>query len=129
MSHYLLSVHGGGADREPPSPADMQTMMERIVALESEMEAAGAFVFGGRLHGPDAATLVADHDGEVVTTDGPYLETKEHLAGFYLIDAGDLDEALAWAAKVTRAIGAPIEVRPFAATGKAADQLPQGSAG
>ena len=119
MSQYLLSVHSAeGHIREQPSPADMQVYMERVVALEAEMDAAGTFVFGGRLHGPDAATVVASNEGDVVMTDGPFAEAKEHVAGFYIINADDLDAALAWAGKVVNAIGAPIEVRPFAATGR-----------
>jgi hypothetical protein len=70
-------------------------------------------VFGGRLHGPDTATVVRVADGEVLTTDGPFVEAREHLGGFYVIEADDLDAALAWAAKVTELVGAPIEVRPF----------------
>jgi hypothetical protein len=71
-------------------------------------------VFSGRLHEPDTATVVRLSGGEVVTTDGPFVESKEHLGGFYIIQAEDLDAALAWASKVTTAIEVPIEVRPFA---------------
>ncbi len=126
MTHYLLSTHTG-RDRpegEPPPPEQMRAFMERIVALEAEMEERGAFVFGGRLADPDAATVVRARDGDVVASDGPFAEAEQHLAGFYIIDAADLDEALAWAARVADTIGAPIEVRPFLATGKAADQMP-----
>lgn len=128
MSHYLLSVHvaQGQAHQEPPSPEAMQEMMGRVVALEAEMEETGTFVFGGRLTDADAATVVRGSDGDVVMMDGPYAESKEHIGGFYIINADDLDAALAWATKVGHAIGAPIEVRPFAATGKAADQMPGG---
>ena len=120
MSQYLLSVHSvEGEAREQPTPEEMEAFMARVVALEDEMEATGTFVFGGRLHGPDAATVVRAGDGEVVMTDGPFAEAKEHIAGFYIINADDLDAALAWADKVVAAIGAPIEVRPFAATGRA----------
>ena len=125
MSQYLLSVHSAqGEVRNQPNPDQMQVMMQRIIALEADMDAAGTFVFGGRLHGPDAATVVRESEGDVVMTDGPFAEAKEHIAGFYIINADDLDAALAWAGKVTEAIGAPIEVRPFAATGRAADQMP-----
>ena len=98
--------------------------MQRVIALEAEMEEAGAFVFGGALHGPDAATVLSSSDGGVVMTDGPFAESKEHIAGFYIINAEDLDAALAWADKVVAAIQHPIEVRPFRATGKVADQMP-----
>lgn len=127
MSHYLLSVHtstGGEVDQEPMPPEVMQQFMERVVALEAEMEATGTFVFSGRLADPDAATVVRSNDGEMMMTDGPFVESKEHIAGFYVIEADDLDAALAWADKVTSCIGAPIEVRPFTATGKVADHMP-----
>ena len=127
MSHYLLSTHAG-TGRQParaPTPEQMRTFMERIVALEADMDSQSAFVFGGRLADPDAAPVVRAHDGDVALTDGPFVEAKEHIAGFYIIDAADLDEALAWAARVADATGAPIEVRPFLATGKAADQTGQ----
>ena len=85
----------------------------RIGALEEEMTSAGAWVFSGRLHEPDTATVVRMSGGEVLTTDGPFLESKEHLGGFYIIEAADLDAALGWTAKVTAVISAPIEVWPF----------------
>ncbi len=77
------------------------------------MKAAGALVFSGRLNAPDTATVVRMSGGELLTTDGPFVESKEHLGGFYIIEAGDLDAALVWASKTTAAVGAPIEVRPF----------------
>ena len=114
MSQYLLSVHTvEGEARKKPTPEEMQQFMERIDALEAEMRASGAFVFTGGLHGPDAATVVRVSDGDLVTTDGPFAESKEHIGGFYVINADDLDAALAWAGKVVDAINAPIEVRPF----------------
>ena len=82
------------------------------------MEASGTFVFGGALHGPDAATVVRAGGGDPVMTDGPFVEAKEHVAGFYVINADDLDAALGWAGKVVDAINHPIEVRPFRATGR-----------
>jgi hypothetical protein len=100
----------------------MQGFMQRIIALEAEMDAGGTFVFGGALHGPDASTVVDIADAGVVTTDGPFAEAKEHIAGFYIIDADDLDAALAWAGKVADATRHAIEVRPFFATGRVADQ-------
>lgn len=114
MSQYLLSLHSvEGQERKQPSPEDMQAFMERINDLEAEMRASGAFVFTGGLHGPDAATVVRSNDGEMVMTDGPFAESKEHIAGFYVINAEDLDGALAWAGKVVDTVRAPIEVRPF----------------
>ena len=114
MAKYLLSVHSvEGAARNPTGTEEMQTMMEQVGRLEGEMKSAGVWVFGGRLHEPDTATVVRISDGEPLTTDGPFAESKEHLGGFYIIDADDLDAALAWASKVTETIKAPIEVRPF----------------
>ena len=114
MSQYLLSVHGGeDAPREAPTSEEMEGFMERVNALEAEMKASGTFVFGGALHGPDAATVVRRNESELVMTDGPFVESKEHIGGFYVINAADLDEALSWAGKVVDAIHAPIEVRPF----------------
>ncbi len=114
MSQYLLSMHTvADQSREPMTPEMMQSFMERINALEVDMRASGAFVFTGGLHGPDAATVVRSVDGEMVLTDGPFVESKEHIGGFYVINADDLDAALAWAGKVVDAVGHPIEVRPF----------------
>jgi hypothetical protein len=101
----------------------MQMFMQRVMDLEAEMDAADAFVFGGALHGSDIAKVVRSEDSEVFTTDGPFAETKEQIGGFYIINAEDLDGALGWATKVTNAIGRPIEVRPFSATGRVADQM------
>jgi hypothetical protein len=117
MPQYLLSVHTAqGQPRAPMSEEEMRQFMERIGVLEEEMKSAGAWVFSGRLHEPETATVVRMSEGEVLTTDGPFAEAKEHLGGFYIIEAEDLDDALAWASKVTGAIKAPIEVRPFSDT-------------
>ncbi len=115
MSQYLLSVHSvsDGRPREAMAPERMHEFMSRVDALEAEMKAAAAFVFGGRLHDADAATVVRAAAGDLVMTDGPFVESKEHIGGFYIIDVADLDEALDWAGRVVRAIDAPIEVRPF----------------
>jgi hypothetical protein len=92
---------------------EMQQSWKQIQALNEEMKAAGAWVFSARLHEPDTATVVRMSAGEVLTTDGPFAESKEHLGGFYLIEAEDLDAALAWASKASAAVGRPIEVRPL----------------
>jgi hypothetical protein len=115
MPRYLLSVHTvAGEARQPMTDAEMQQSWKQLHALEEEMRSAGAWVFSGRLHEPDTATVVRLSGGEVLTTDGPFVEAKEHLGGFYIIQAEDLDAALVWASKVTGAIKVPIEVRPFA---------------
>ena len=115
MSQYLLSVHAkqGQDHQEPMTPEDMGRMMKGIMALEADMKANGTFVFTGRLTDADAATVVRKGGGDLLMTDGPFAEAKEHIAGFYIIDADDLDEALEWAGKVVDCIHAPIEVRPF----------------
>ena len=116
MARYLLSVHT--VDRAAPEPMTDEAMQEswkQVGILEREMKATGAWVFSGRLHEADTSTVVRVAGGELLTTDGPFAESKEHLGGFYIIEAADLDAALSWASKVTRAIGKPIEVRPFAA--------------
>jgi hypothetical protein len=126
MSHYLLSTYRveGEVPGAPPTPEDMQVFMERVIALEAEMDVTGTFVFGGALHGSDAATVVRQDEGDVVMTDGPFAESKEHIAGFYIINADDLDAALAWGAEVAEATNHPIEVRPFRATGHVKDHMP-----
>jgi hypothetical protein len=117
MPKYMLSVHSvDGAAREPMTEEQMNQSWQAINALEAEMKSAGAWVFSGRLHEADTATVVRVSGGEVVTTDGPFVEAKEHLGGFYIIEAAYLDAALGWASKVTRTISAPIEVWPFVDT-------------
>ena len=117
MPRYLLSTHSvAGATREPMTPEQMENAWGPIRALEAEMKSAGAWVFSARLHDPDTATVVRVSGDEVMTTDGPFVEAKEHLAGFYIIEAADLDGALRWASKVSRLISSPIEVWPFADT-------------
>jgi hypothetical protein len=125
MTQYLLSTFAveGEVEGAPGSPEEMKKFLEQVVALEADMEENGVFVFGGQLHGPDASTVLRTGDLDVIMTDGPFVESKEHIAGFYIINAHDLDDALGWARKVVEAINHPIEVRPFAATGKAADHM------
>ena len=114
MPHYLLSLHSvEGEPREPMTDEQMQELMTRIGALEEEMKSAGALAFSGRLEGPDTAAVVRVSEGEVMTTDGPFAETKEQLAGFYIIEAEDLDAAHSWASKTSDCVNRPIEVRPF----------------
>jgi hypothetical protein len=114
MAQYLLSTHiVEGESREPMGDEEMQGMMKRIGELEAQMKSASALVYSGRLHGPETATVVTVTGGEALTTDGPFAEAKEHLGGFYILEAADLDEALEWGKKTSRCIGRPIEVRPF----------------
>jgi len=113
MKQYLLSVYLVDDGTPSPPPEAAQPAYERVAALNSEIQAAGAWVFAGGLHPPSTATVVRVHDGEVLMTDGPFAEGKEHIGGFWVIKAGDLDDALAWAAKATEACASPVEVRPF----------------
>jgi hypothetical protein len=117
MTKYLLSVHSvEGEVADPMTEEEMQQSWKQIQALNEELRSAGAWVFSGRLTEPDTATVVRMSGGEVLTTDGPFAEAKEHLGGFYIIEAEDLDAALAWASKATAAVGKPIEVRPLVAS-------------
>jgi hypothetical protein len=112
MNHYLLSVcYPAGAI--PPPDTELAVITKELNAVNQEMKATGVWVFGGALHGPDAATVVRMDKGDVLMTDGPFIETKEQIGGIGIIRAADLDEALGWAAKLARVIGVPIEVRPM----------------
>ena len=111
MTQYLVAIHH--PDDYHPSAED-QAMCRDIDALNQEMDAAGVRVFaGGLTAASNAKSLRAQPDGKVLITDGPYLETKEHVGGFWLLEAADLDEALAWGRKAAVACRAPVEVRPF----------------
>ncbi|WP_309113181.1 YciI family protein [Saccharothrix sp.] len=112
----MLSAYSReGQVREPVNEEQARESYARLGVVEREMAQAGAWVFSGRLHESDTATVVRYAGGEVLTTDGPFAETKDHLGGFYVVEAADLDAALGWAARVTECIGVPVEVRPFAA--------------
>ena len=112
MTQYLVAIHH--PDDYDPSAED-QAMSRDIDALNDEMVAAGVRIFVGGLGHPasTAKSLRARPDGKVLITDGPYLETKEHVGGFWILEAADLDEALAWGRKAVVACRAPVEVRPF----------------
>jgi hypothetical protein len=112
MTQYLLSVHMVEGQPMPP-PEVMDKMYKDTDAFNDEVKASGAWVFGGGLHPADTATVVRIKDGEVITTDGPFAETKEQLGGFWIVEVPDLDAALALAARGSTACGAPVEVRPF----------------
>lgn len=112
MKQYLLAVHMVEGS-EPRSDEATQQAYQDVDALNAQLQAKGAWVFAGGLHPPTTATVVRVSDGEILTTDGPFAETKEQLGGFWVIKAADLDEALAWAAKATRACREAVEVRPF----------------
>jgi hypothetical protein len=112
VKQYLLSIYQ--PDGPVPAPAVLQGIMQDVNALRDEMKAAGAWVFSGGLYPPSTSTVVRFKDREVLTTDGPYIEGKEHIGGFTIIRAPDLDSALEWGRKLAQAIRSlPVEVRPF----------------
>ena len=112
MTQYLLALYK--ADDELISPERSQQVWAGVNALGDKMTDAGAFVFKAGLRGgAESATVVRQSGGDFLITDGPYTETKEHLAGFWIINAADLDEALEWAKLAAAAEQRPIEVRPF----------------
>jgi hypothetical protein len=111
MQQYQLSIYQ--PDGVVPPREFLDRVMADVAALIGEMKAADAWVFNGALHQPSTATVVRVHSGEVLITDGPYAEGKEHIGGFVVVRAGDLDEALEWGRKLAEAITLPIEVWPF----------------
>ena len=111
MTLYLLSVYQ--PDGEPPPPEVLQNVMRDVHNVRRDLQAAGAWVFAGGLHASSTATVLRPHKGEVLMTDGPFVEGKEHLGGVSIIKAPDLDAALEWGRKLARATTLPIEVRPF----------------
>jgi hypothetical protein len=114
MTQYLVAIHH--PDDYDPSAED-EAMSRDIDALNDEMVAAGVRIFvGGLSPASSARSLRAQPDGKVLITDGPYLETKEHIGGFWVLEAANLDDALAWGRKAAVACRAPVEVRPFGRT-------------
>ena len=112
MTQYLLALYK--ADDAELSPEQVRQVWAGVNALGDRLTDAGAFVFKGGLQGgSESATVVRQSDGGFLMTDGPYTETKEHLAGFWIINAADLDEALDWAKQATAACRIPVEVTPF----------------
>ena len=113
MKQYLLAVYSAEDGPDAMSEEEMQRAYQAVDAFNSEVQAAGAWVFAGGLHPSSTATVVRAQGGQVITTDGPYAETKEQIGGFWVIRAADLDAALDWAARGSAACGWPVEVRPF----------------
>ena len=111
MKQYLLSVYQPDDGR--PAPEFLAQVMRDMDVLHGEIKAAGMWVFDGGLHPPSTATVLHLKAGEVLMTDGPFTEGKEHIGGFMIIKAPDLDAALEWGRRVARIITLPIEVRPF----------------
>ena len=113
MKRYLLSVIEPSTGDGPPPDVDLEEIGRGIAVIQDELRAGGSWVFAGGLHGPASATTVRVREGEVQMTDGPYIEAKEHIGGFAVLDLEDLDTALRWAQRYAAVIGLPIEVRPF----------------
>ena len=112
MKQYLLSVcHPAGATQPPP--AALNKIMGDVMALRQEMKSAEVWVFSGGLHASNSATVLRHQDGDIVLTDGPFIESKEQIGGITIVRVPDLDAALSWARKLARATTTPIEVRPF----------------
>jgi hypothetical protein len=109
--HYLLSMFQ--PSDTPPPEVDLQAVMARLGEVREQMQAAGQWVFADGLQPLSTATVVHAVDGEIITTDGPFAESKEFLGGFTIANCPDLDDALKWATKMTEITGLPIEVRPF----------------
>jgi hypothetical protein len=116
MTQYLLAVYpyqAGSATEVDLTEEQLQQAYQDVDALNSELREAKVWVFAGGLEPATTATVVKSSNGQVVTTDGPYAETKEQIGGFWIIEVPDLDAALEWARKATVACAAPVEVRPF----------------
>ena len=111
MKRYLLSIYQ--PDGDPPPPEVLEPIMRNVRALQAEMKAAGAWVFAAGLHSADSATVLRAQGNDVLMTDGPFVEGKEHIGGFSIVMAPDLDVALEWGRKLARAVTLPIEVRPI----------------
>ena len=111
MKQYLLSIYQ--PDGPPPPAVNLEKIMSDVHALREEMRSADAWVFSGGLHPVSTATVVRVKDGEALLTDGPFAEGKEHIGGFTIVKAPDLDAALEWGRKLARATTLPIEVRPL----------------
>lgn len=114
MKRYLLSVYQPDGD---PPPDVLAKVMPQVNAWEQELKTAGAWVFTAGLHPASTATVVRLRDGELLMTDGPFAEGKEHIGGFTIINAPDLDSALEWSRKLTLATTLPTEVRPLQGEG------------
>jgi len=113
MPEYLLSVHGNDAKYAAVPPDEVGKMHAQVGAFNTRLQDAGALVFAGGLQPDSTATVVSSNGIESTTTDGTYLQADEHIGGFWVITARDLDAALAWAAKGSAACMSEVEVRPF----------------
>ena len=111
MKQYLLSVYHPEDDM--PAPQIAEKISRDVQALNADLQSAGAWVFAGGLFPSSTATVLQVRGGDILVTDGPFAEGKEHIGGFWVIRAADLDAALEWGEKATRACTVPVEVRPL----------------
>ena len=118
MKQYLLSIYQ--PDGPPPPPDALRKVMDDLTAFIAETKSAGAWIFNGGLHPPSTATVVRVRGGDALITDGPFMESKEHIGGFVVLNAHELDVAVDWARRLARILTLPgreaglaVEVRPF----------------
>jgi len=112
MPQYLLSVHGA-EESNYATPEDMERAFRDVEVLNDELRQQGAWVFAGGLLPASTSKVVRSKNGALLHTDGPYLERKEHIGGFWIIEAANEDAAIRWADKATVACQGAVEVRPF----------------
>ena len=112
MKRYLLSVCYPAGSTQPP-PEVLSKIQSGVMAVQQDMQTAGVWVFSGGLHPSSSSTVLRHQNGEIVLTDGPFIEAKEQIGGFTIVQVPDLDAALSWARKLALVITTPIEVRPF----------------
>lgn len=114
MPQFLLTLHSSAEPRPQMTRDEMERSATEIMAVNAAIKASGAWVYGGRLDQPVEAKVVRPRNSRIRVTDGPFIEAKEQIGGFYIIEAADLDAALEWAERTSDAVGMPIEVRRFA---------------
>jgi hypothetical protein len=114
---YMLLIYGEEARRQTMTEQDQQQEMASYFGYNDELRAAGVMVAGEALYPTQSATTLRIRNGETVTTDGPFAETREALGGFYIIDVPSLDNAIEWANKLAAFSGSTIEIRPLVVFG------------
>lgn len=115
MPQYLLTLHSSTSEQSPQmTQKEIEQSWADIHAVNEALKSGGAWVYGGKLDDPTAAKVVRPRNSKIRVTDGPFIEAKEQIGGFYIIEAADLDAALDWASKTSDAVRRPIEVRRFA---------------
>ncbi|GAA1605129.1 YciI family protein [Kribbella karoonensis] len=110
MNQYVLSIYQ--PDGPPPAPEILDPIMRDLDVLNTDLREAGVWVFDAGMHPPETATVLRAKGDEVLVTDGPFTEGKEHLGGFIVIRVEDLDAALHWGRRLAKVLGLPVEVRP-----------------